>query len=227
MKERGMLFAGDMVRAILHGAKTQTRRPISQQPPRWNWSTVQTSPGSVNVSLNDGREYFVKPPHGKPGDVIYVRETYQRVDTLDGFGVIYRADGAVLEIGCHDALPIDQLTVPHVRLDDDLFDGPWVPSIHMPKGLSRIRLPITNVRVERIQEISEEDARAEGIERVGGEYSCAPWKNYSLKPGDPFAKNCSSPIRSFDALWSAIYPGSWERNDWVWVYEWDKIEVMP
>lgn len=215
MKERGILFTGDMVRAILDGTKTQTRRPMKPQPMRferyasvkWVWPCRSTQ---CNLGIDEARQFA---PHGKPGDAIYVRETFQRVDTLDGFGVIYRADGTVLEVGCdeeYEALPIDQLTVPHVRLDGDLFDGPWVPSIHMPKGLSRIRLPIVNVRVERIQDITPHDALTEGV------------------TGHPYAHDCPPDSRIVDAfrdLWEATYPGSWERNDWVWVYEWNQIKV--
>jgi hypothetical protein len=87
----------------------------------------------------------------------------------------------------------------------------------MPRWASRILLEITEVRLERLQDISREDAIAEGIERVGGEYSCSPWRNYSLKRGAPKLLHSSCPRHSFMTLFEAINPGAWDANPWVWV----------
>lgn len=98
------------------------------------------------------------------------------------------------------------------------YGGPWKPSIHMRRRDSRITLEITEVHVERLQDISEADAIAEGIEKVGGPTSCTPWKNYGLEPGAPHAMNCASPVASFESLWASINgPESWAANPWVWV----------
>lgn len=221
-KQRPILFNGEMVRAILDGHKTMTRRPITNDL----WLSCFCGEAGDNgmpwvEEPGTGWQGEIRPPHGKPGDLLYVREAFQRIDTLDGFGVIYRSDGTVLEIGCdeeYDAAPIDRLTVPHVRLDDNLFDGPWSPSIHMPKGLSRIWLRVADVRVERVQEITEEDARAEGIQD-GGCLVCGKPEPCGCKVPSPDARD------AFCHLWQATYPGSWDRNDWVWVYTFERTEA--
>lgn len=127
-------------------------------------------------------------------------------ETWCGYGgsVIYRASYS------GDLTPIS-----------DGIGGPWKPSIHMPRLASRITLEVTGVRVERLNDISEDDAKAEGIERVGGQTSCNPWRNYLKgKPGE-MTLDCSSAVRSFQTLWSTIHAADgqngWAANPWVWV----------
>jgi hypothetical protein len=95
----------------------------------------------------------------------------------------------------------------------------------MPRWASRIQLEITNVRVERLNDISEQDAKAEGIEVVGGPTSCCPYRNYRIGKVGEMSLHCSAPSRSFMTLWESINgAGSWNENPWVWVVEFKKIE---
>lgn len=182
MKERGMIFKGDLVRAILEGRKTQTRRPITPQPELTTRSGFSWKDRLYGAGSNDGetnRNFaHVKCPHGKPGDRIWVRETFSIVPDHDEpagcSAVLYAADGQG----------------PY---------GKWRPSIHMPREYSRITLEITDVRVERLNSISEKDAQAEGM-------------------------TDSMPILELSRLWNRIYPGNyWQSNPWVWVIEFKQI----
>ncbi len=215
MKERPILFRGDMVRAILEGRKTQTRkmikgRPFSELNP-FNFSHEIGDIGlyvSLPCRLVDSRgrnksaagelvPVTLKCPYGQPGDRLWVRET---------FGIVHPTRATP------DGKPYDPWAVykSDEKHDFEIFDfSGWKPSIHMPRWASRITLEITNVRVERIQEISEWDAQKEGIE--GGSAS-------SLDP------DCVRSARAvFENNWNKTYPGSWDRNDWVWVIEFKRV----
>lgn len=139
MKERGILFSAPMVRAILEGRKTMTRRVVKDQA----FDMTGLSPEIQNSFENAARNSefwagFVRScHHGQPGDQLYVRETFY---AFLGWKVLYRADD-----------------------DGFLPDDGWRPSIHMPRWASRITLEITSVRVERLQDISTEDCIAEGV----------------------------------------------------------------
>ena len=196
MKEYPIIFNGEMVRAILEGKKTQTRRVIS-------------------FPLN-----HIHPPYGYPGDNLWVRETWgigTRPHPHDGWfdGVEYRADEFYLED--HDDLPCN-------RISDDIeyekYDtGRWYPSIHMPRWASRIDLSIKDIRVERIQDISEEDAISEGIDKSG-----TFWKDY--RKGGMKQAMLQDPIDSFRTLWNLINEKrgfGWDVNPWVWVIEWPPL----
>lgn len=170
MKERPILFSAPMVRAILDGRKTQTRRIMKPQP----------------EPCGDGvlRPLITECRYGYMGDRLWVRETFSDKGLPPG-EVYYRATAE------NDGLTADE--VANVR---------WKPSIHMPRWVSRITLEITHVRIERLMEISVEDAESEG------------W------PG-PDALNTirnAYPIAWYADLWESINgPGSWEANPWVWV----------
>jgi hypothetical protein len=177
VKERPILFSGPMVRAILDGSKTQTRRvakhPLAQAAVRINSYKGQSE---FDCIFSDNTGGIICCPHGTPGDRLWVRETFaQGVEGCPG-GISYRAD--------------------HF---DPKGDGPahpmkWRPSIFMPRAASRILLEITDVRVQRLQEISDEDARAEGYDR-----------------------SHAFPREWFALLWERIHgPGSWHANPWVW-----------
>lgn len=148
--EHPVLFSGEMVRAILEGRKTQTRRVVKPQP-ELNQRLGLLWKGHYYGIRTDGLPYlktFVQEcPYGVPGDRLWVRETWARVSDGEKYGVCYRVDG------------------------EDQIDGEagerWRPSIFMPRQASRITLEITGVRVQRVQEISEEDAIAEGIQIFG------------------------------------------------------------
>lgn len=203
MKERPILFSAPMVRAILDGAKTQTRRVVKLgAPPRgcrpWRLQGNDNIRFPVFVADADAPGDFgaagsIKCPYGVPGDRLWVRETWYG-DTLDG--VVYRAD-------------IDQLD-----------EGQWRPSIFMPRWASRITLEITDVRVQRLQDISEEDARAEGCtgrdpEPADEGGTIYAWKGRSAAP-DARAH--------FAALWDSINgDGAWAANPWVWALTFKKV----
>ena len=178
VKERPILFSGEMVRAILDGRKTQTRRVCKPQP-----YMVLTAEQWQNRALSgvDGymrpmgswieEELLNKCQYGQPGDRLYVRETWRtgkRLDHLSPSGIELQARDAGWEQGPFGPLwyPSDDSYRQWGDDDENNFGGPGRirSSIHMPRWASRILLEITDVRVERLQDISEEDARAEGYE---------------------------------------------------------------
>jgi hypothetical protein len=209
MKERPILFSGAMVRAILAGEKTQTRRVVKPQPcgsEEEMWSPHSYGPVHLvrdgefvmrngepveigwGASNRDGDSAFVCP-YGKPGDRLWVRETF-----TVGEGYIYRAEW---EENC-----------PNVSLQ-----GLWNPPIFMPRAASRITLEITVVRVERLKSISEGDAKAEGSL---GMY----FKVGTARKEEHFA----TAKEAFEHLWKSINgPTSWDLNPWVWVVEFRRL----
>ena len=173
MKERPILFSAPMVRALLAGTKTQTRRIIKPQH-------LAFFNQDAAAMLSDWNERPL--PYGQPGDRLWVRETFGHFECNQHFkpgcNVYYRADGNCLEL------------------------EPWRPSIHMPRWASRITLEITSVRVERLQDISEADAIAEGV-----------YTDPACPAYDAYAQ-----------LWDEINGlGSWEANPWVWVIEFRRL----
>lgn len=202
MKERPIIFSGEMVRAILDGRKTQTRRIVKPQPPaatdgRWSWiasSSDKSEVGKFRYSWTDkngtsftarGREsgVFIRCPHGEIGDRLWVRENFFCITGEPGpVACNYQSDYANGE-----------------------FKGMWKPSIHMPRWASRITLEIKGVRVERLQDISQADAILEGI----ASNFMFTWMT----------------INPFKDLWQSIHgPGSWSANPWVWVIEFERIK---
>lgn len=182
-KERGMLFTDEMVRAILDGRKTQTRRPIKWKQTRYT-EIGERDDGSYWPWSEDSEnscDYWHPCPFGKVGDRIYVRETFGEC----GERLVYRAD-------------IDNGANCKVRR--------WTPSIHMPRWASRITLEITGVHVERVAQISNDDAKAEGV----------------------IAEDCIIGYRydvGFLRLWDSIYgDGSWKENPWVWVITFKRVD---
>jgi hypothetical protein len=243
VKERPILFSGPMVRAILEGRKTQTRRVVlhdRKQPPKWatwvnhiqqptmslqwvdsglfQWSDEQTPgkplkklrrwpSGQVKVSRNfsPSMEFAIPCPYGKPGDRLWVRESWQHVvkgmEPTKGARILFRADD---EAG---------------HIEDN-----WRPSIFMPRWASRITSEILSVKVERVQDISEADAIAEGVNAVEVVVS-------SLN-GQPARGIIFNPKLKFGALWDSINSKrnggkfSWAANPWVWVVEFKKLEPL-
>jgi hypothetical protein len=196
-----------MVRAVLDGRKTQTRRvtkldKINEHPDYWKNPLVQLwdkIASHLNILDQSGKAELITCPYGKPGDRLWVRETWRET------GSLMRVDGKIPECGNDDQVVY--------RADAD-YDGPFRPSIHMPRWASRIQLEITAIRVERVQDISEEDALAEGI-RLYEAHGVpeAEWKRYS-------------PVIRFSALWDSINEArgfGWSTNPWVWVVEFKVI----
>ncbi|MEY0960525.1 MULTISPECIES: hypothetical protein [Providencia] len=198
MKERGIIFNSEMVRAILDGRKTQTRRIINPQPELTQKSGFKWKGGLFGAGSDDretNRNFAHKNcPLGKIGDRLWVRETFQAgLCTESTFAYKATHKPSDLEEGWDEIIK-------------------WRPSIHMPRFASRITLEITNVRVERLQSISEEDAKAEGFDNSQSDAANSiGW----------FEKS----IRAFRRAWENIYgTEGWDSNPWVWVIEFKKVE---
>lgn len=198
MTERGMIFNGEMVRAILDGRKTQTRRPIKWKQTRFT-EIGEREDGSKWPWSEDAEhacDFWHPCPFGAVGDRIWVRETWNKYGGL----LTYRAD--------HDW--IDDMR------KETVCTAKWVPSIHMPRWASRILLEITDVRVEQLNAISQEDAQAEGMELTG-------WRPTYSDPDS--GGEVMTPYDNFAELWSSIYgEESWKANPWVWVIEFKRVE---
>ncbi|WP_323084819.1 ASCH domain-containing protein [Klebsiella variicola] len=212
MKERGMIFNGEMVRAILDGRKTQTRRPIKWKQTRFT-EIGEREDGSKWPWSEDAEhacDFWHPCPFGAVGDRIWVRETFAALES-GSYEQVKPQEGH-----CQDLryAATDRLA----KSDADIRGYKWVPSIHMPRWASRILLEITDVRVERLNAISEEDARAEGI-IDGGCLNC----------GEPEPCGCANPepdaTDAFAYLWQSIYgQESWNANPWVWVISFKRVE---
>jgi hypothetical protein len=213
-----------MVRAILAGKKTQARRVVNPQPSaetsavEWNsvasafvpWRLGFPTPGSGHRTGDP-----MRCPYGAPGDTLWVRETWRAVeraeDALDG--VLFAADGAFV--------PIDPTPAAAERwmeaYDNGRHGEHWRPSIFMPRWASRLTLRVTGVRVERLQEISEEDARAEGMERG----------RYERETSDGLESGVPGTYRAaFAAGWDSINGSKhpWASNPYVWVVSFERVE---
>lgn len=206
MKERPIFFNGEMVRAILNGRKTQTRRVISRKG--WIVAEPAVSPFHVITTIAKTKPYegarmeCYACPFGMPGDRLWVRETFCIVNDDDEKWIDYRATPRYEE-----SHPAGWENAP-----DDPDALKWKPSIHMPHWASRITLEVVDVRVERLQDITEEDAFAEGVGKM------------DLPVGYQAAGNNMMPRyrQSFVLLWDSIY-GTWSDNPWVWVVEFKQI----
>lgn len=202
-KLRPILFSTEMVRAILDGRKTQTRRVCRHQ----HWSHSELVDVNVN-GITQKVDRNVSCPYGQPGDILWVRETWCYV-------MLFHAHD-LLE-GSRDSNLYVYKTSFHedwMEYAKEKYGYKWKPSIHMPFAAARIFLRVKNVRVERLQDISERDAVAEGIMNV--------YIHYYV--GDKFVIPKDNPINSFRSLWQSINGSeSWEANPWVWVVEFEPI----
>lgn len=204
-KERPILFSAPMVRAILNGSKTQTRRVMKPQPTPW-CQGMQTpiytaTPLSAFI---EGAPIFLPNPYGKAGDQVWVRESWEvLVVEQHNVALGYAATPERERSIDREALTLEQ-DEQAARFEKK---SGFVPSIHMPRWASRIQLEITGVRVERLNDISVNDSIAEGC-------------NSSFEKGDTRgAKAC------FQDLWESINgAGSWSQNPWVWVIEFERIK---
>jgi len=252
MKERPILFSAPMVRALLDGSKTQTRRVVKLRALAGDYfeggaagvefdgfripRDCGPAPARFSAEAVGGGAFISEElpcPYGAPGDRIWVRETWGVVSNdWDGNGapidwtpnrpamaisempfgkgyysghVIYAADGSYEWAG-----------------DDDGGGEPrsaWHPSIHMPRAASRILLEIVSVRVERLNDCSEADAKAEGVkaDRAGGHFIDTPTARHAAAVGMPA-------VEAYQSLWESINgAGSWAANPWVWVIEFKRV----
>lgn len=224
-REIPILMSGPLVRATLEGAKpeyarsypakTQTRRPIKPQP----------GPDIVDFEYDPDADLWLGNTQedndlgycsswsariGGPGDVLWVRETWRIDNNLsrDRYPqVVYRADKGFMV--ARNAPVGVQLGTPNPKGDI------WTPSIHMPRWACRLVLPLVSVRVERVQDITEEDAKAEGLRRAENGWTDGA-NGY----------DATSARMAFRELWESIYgEASWDENPWVWVAEWAEIEA--
>ncbi|MFL1552539.1 hypothetical protein K0P33_11750 [Pseudomonas sp. ArH3a] len=228
IKERPILFSAPMVRAILEGRKTVTRRVMKSQPDVDATITAE----SYNVAVTNrqgyqeaGPEIFgawwrdgeagCKCPFGQPGDRLWVRETF--ID-LRGTGVEHRPDpdGPLQRYAyaadCRPGSHSDE-----ARKD---FGLKYKPSIHMPRAACRILLEITDVRVERLQDISEEQAKAEGVRLYTDHAELGDW--WHVEGIETYS---ADPRKSFELLWSSV-GGNWNANPWVWVVEFKRVTPL-
>lgn len=190
MSEKPILFNAEMVRAILDGRKTQTRRIVNTNK---NKETVLGVAGYC--------------PYGERGDYLWVRETFGFQVRSYGGGtgeyIVYKADNPnaiKYATACGKKVPVA-----------------WKPSIHMPRSFSRINLEIISIRVDRLQDITEEDAVSEGIERDSD-----GWIDYQM----PSTQCCQSAKESYCSLWESINGlGSWGINPLVWVIDFNPLVV--
>lgn len=222
MKERPILFSGPMVRAILDGRKTQTRRVMKNPPTqsaKFPWLGVKQHYAKGQwIYPNALPQILAESPYGQPGDRLWVRETWgvgSRPDPWGGYdGIEYRADEEWLEE--NDDFPCYKVQTPDgVELID--YMGGWKPSIHMPRWASRILLEIVSVRVERLNDISEADAEAEGCAQAGIETGQVLETSAPVEIGSYAAAFCD--------LWESINgTGSWGDNPYVWAIEFRRIE---
>ncbi|HBP5539584.1 hypothetical protein ACM7D1_18555 [Pseudomonas aeruginosa] len=209
MKERPILFTGPMVRAILEGRKTVTRRVMKPQP---DFLGSMVDPNTPFKTLDAGLHARITCPYGEPGDRLWVREAWAadaQVDAIaprdlsQGEPIWFPADLSVRQTGC-----------------SMISKGRGRPSIHMPRWASRILLEITAVRVERLQDISEDQAEAEGTQ------GCVPYCQSPYDSDGAPACDCMNLTykESFQALWSSINgAASWDANPWVWVVEFKRV----
>ena len=247
VKERPILFNGEMVRAILEGRKTQTRRVVKPQlgtdpydkfihvesidPGEWYywWDVMKYNVSGGQIYRDTDQEYQeIKNPYGKPGEQLWVRETFADVNTGNGPAIIWRADGCI-HYCVDDAYPVEYERYPKMDfcmwVNDLLNDEPehrWRPSIHMPRWASRIQLEIVDVRVEQVQDISERDMVAEGIALKDSDYEWNRRDRYSQEQF--FGLNLA---QHWIDLWNSINEKrgyGWDVNPWVWVVEFRMIE---
>lgn len=217
VKERPILFSAPMVRALLDGSKTQTRRVVKlpHENPLGKWEALpwggpnggrtrsgETVPAQMVIGHSRTGD-ILSCPYGQPDDRLWVRETFAHMyrgnsmpESRRGDDVVYAADGFA---------------------PDSYVYGAWKPSIHMPRWASRIDLEVTGVRVERLQDISRDDAKAEGCEHGD---SCDHARLSCADIG------CLGPDYriGYRTLWEQINgPGSWDANPWVWVVEFRRV----
>lgn len=240
MKERPILMSAPMVIACLNDTKKQTRRIVKPAPSL----PLVENPHGMTLRMDGVLLGASKCPYGAPGDRLWVRETWQTGIGADGPQITYKATPDYFQIDAWDgpdegagpSFNYDKCPCAtwHTNLSDLMcgVEGNWRPGIHMPRWASRLLLEITDVRVERLQDISVEDAIAEGLKAItkdGGrtiKYGIPDRDGY---PGDdntgwPWEYWRISPVDAYHRLWEIINgPGSWDANPWVWVIEFKRI----
>lgn len=221
------------VRALLAGTKTQMRRVVKlpHSNPLGQWEpTTFGGPNGGRTAKGDavaeqGAIWHTRTgecicsPYGQSGDQLWVREAFAFTDAhmprYEG-SIEYKADNKCLAVSCNELID-----VPH-RCDPRPFEGPWKPSIHMPRWSSRITLEITGVRVERLGDITKEDASAEGVGTKRVSENDSRWIDYTDKDR---ARTFGDPRFSFWSLWESINgKESRDANPWVWAIDFKVVK---
>jgi hypothetical protein len=242
-----ILFSTPMVQAIQSGRKTQTRRVIKSRHESGLFQVCRRVTDGKITDINsldwDERncEKDVTPRY-QPGDILYVREAWRLVswnwddseatiEFKDGEKVCFELDGDdQIQWLCDQVETLIKKEI-YVSTNEDSEEmdwsgkpNPWKPSIHLPKYCSRIILQVTDVRAERLQDISEADAVAEGIEPCGPPFNDV--KKWGWRFKDYIGNSACLPVASFRTLWDSINAKKcpWDSNPWVWVYSFKKIE---
>jgi hypothetical protein len=242
IKERPIIFSGEMVKAILDGKKTMARRVIKSDIGAYDHGHI------IKQSSDKSREgsacFFNKPvgcmvtssklvkcPYGKIGDRLWVRETWAPVNSCGESALAYKADNEIICLSENEEFLDEYGTLNYTdpRLAkyafadwaDDLVngvEGAWKSPITMPRWASRILLEITDIRVERLQDISETDAKKEGMPP-----SHPSIDKISMQHGfNSFSQSCFA--QSWDSLYDENSPKRWANNQWVWVIEFKVIK---
>ncbi|MCU8008457.1 hypothetical protein L5M11_13125 [Shewanella sp. SM87] len=228
MKQRPIIFNTEMVQAILDGRKTQTRRMFKAQP-HYDWAPFSKNAEWYTPTIVDKRGFYQPAnyelfgvsdedcafvsPFGTIGDQFWVRETWRLFNSSD-------------ECGCSESPCSCQAngTVLFKAMGDS-GESKWKPSIHMPRSCARILLEVTAVRVERLNDISEQDAKAEGINCVTfREEDLGLCEGFTHEKDDGNCQLARSAKRAFHKLWQSIYHNV-EDNPWVWVIEFKVIST--
>jgi hypothetical protein len=246
-RERPILFSAPMVRAILDGRKTQTRRIVAEVP---RGQLISLASRSCHRRVSNGRDdergwkampsfSGVRCAYGEPGDRLWVRETWRTMEDPDTLvdGIRFLADGAFVPIA-NTTEAADAWMAAHRNGKHGVS---FRPSIHMPRWASRITLEVTGVRVERLQSISEEDARAEGLSVISSESWTAydpdteSYPSFFVRPDetdgiDPTSVRHhvrkTSAVEQYRVLWNGLNAerAPWSSNPFVWVVSFKRVQ---
>jgi hypothetical protein len=208
VRERPILFSAPMVCAILSGAKTQTRRVYKPRP-------------QDNIDDPLGALWSLPSPYGAPGDRLWVRETWGLHDHGDSGAFSCQSVRGLSEGWARERYAVTY----QADWGSNMEECYWRPSIHMPRWASRITLEVSGVRVERLEDISEDDARSEGVESV---QAIQRWRNYMRERESHGINETTTTARgSFMSLWESINgTESLVANPWVWVVEFRRVEAQ-
>ena len=215
-----ILFSSPMVRAILEGRKTQTRRALRGTKRYDAVEPHEGYPGEWQPWEGGEKHASVVCPYGVPGNRLWVRETWAQVyDAGKGSVTVLPPSGEATRLALRKAIYRATSTVP------DNAALVWKPSIHMPRWASRLTLEIVDVRVERLQDISEQDAKAEGVEQK--RYMTNPFRRGALHAR--FSGELSTYGEAYALLWDSLNAKrghGWGENPWVWVIEFARLAKM-